>query len=556
MFRSSSLALLIGAVLVAILTLFLGGIGILNYQYTKAEREAALQQEAMQLANRLQQSLVGPMWDFEQDKALEIIAGEMVSRNVAFIDCLEGKDPEGGKIFAAMTRNDAWEPVTAPPGWEPETTAIMESAPIVREGDVLGHVEVGLTERFLQEELATLATQTAIAVVGADLFIVLALFLVFRMVLIKPIKVLEQYAAKIGEGELECRIPEGDFRGEIAGLRDALVAMVCNLKDTIETVRIKESEARDLAASAERAKEEAEASRRRAEASRKEGMVDAARSLEAVVSRVTSISTELSSQVDMVKQGTDHQRASLSGATTAMNEMSATVLDVAQNAATTAELAESTKSYSQAGDDVVSNAVSSIGHVNERVSSLAANMTRLRDKADAIGRVITVIDDIADQTNLLALNAAIEAARAGEAGRGFAVVADEVRKLAEKTMTATREVTDSITAIQTEASTSADLTSEVSNAVEEASALSSESRASLSKILELAVDTADQIRLIATASEEQSSSTEEVQRTVEEIAQVADRTAAGMDEASAAIVQLASLNEELGALIATLKDAD
>ena len=163
---------------------------------------------------------------------------------------------------------------------------------------------------------------------------------------------------------------------------------------------------------------------------------------------LASASVSLSSQVEQASRGATTQSDRTTETATAMEEMNATVLEVARNASSAAENTEMTTQKAREGADVVGRVVSAIGRVQEQAVALKADMTELGQRAEGIGTIIEVITDIADQTNLLALNAAIEAARAGEAGRGFAVVADEVRKLAEKTMTATTEVNQAIRAIQ------------------------------------------------------------------------------------------------------------
>ena len=150
--------------------------------------------------------------------------------------------------------------------------------------------------------------------------------------------------------------------------------------------------------------------------------------------------------------------------------------------------------------------------MSELAQGLKENMHALGSKAESIGQVMNVISDIADQTNLLALNAAIEAARAGEAGRGFAVVADEVRKLAEKTMSATREVGDAIGSIQAAARQNIESVDVAAKAVEEATALAEDSGGALEKIVQLSGGTSNQIQNIATAAEEQSATSEEISR--------------------------------------------
>ncbi len=136
---------------------------------------------------------------------------------------------------------------------------------------------------------------------------------------------------------------------------------------------------------------------------------------------------------------------------TAMEEMNATVLEVAHNASNAAESAARARENAQVGAEGVRQAVTSIDAIKDQILDLNESMGELGSQAEGIGQIMNVVTDIADQTNLLALNAAIEAARAGEAGRGFAVVADEVRKLAEKTMQATKEVGDAVSTIQSQA---------------------------------------------------------------------------------------------------------
>ena len=165
-----------------------------------------------------------------------------------------------------------------------------------------------------------------------------------------------------------------------------------------------------------------------------------------------------------------------------------------------------------------------------------------------------VISDIADQTNLLALNAAIEAARAGEAGRGFAVVADEVRKLAEKTMVSTTDVGNAIKAIQESATQSMSQVDSAVQNIEIATTLASQSGLALDEIVHMVDATADQVRAIATASEQQSASTEEINQSISEINHIATETARAMDEASQAVSDLAKQAQSLASLIHEMKN--
>ncbi|MGD9611032.1 MAG: methyl-accepting chemotaxis protein, partial [Desulfovibrionaceae bacterium] len=225
--------------------------------------------------------------------------------------------------------------------------------------------------------------------------------------------------------------------------------------------------------------------------------------------------------------------------------MVGSVTEVAQGAAQAAQAADQARQRATDGAAVVDTSVTAIGKVSDLSATLTANLSELGRQAEAIGQVMTVISDIADQTNLLALNAAIEAARAGEAGRGFAVVADEVRKLAEKTMTATKEVGSVIKAIQEGTFDNIRHMEQASVAVATATDLAGQSRDALGEIVRLSGDAADQVRTIASASDEQVAASERIKTAIERIRDLSGRTTDGMVRSSGTIETLGGQIEEL-----------
>ena len=273
-----------------------------------------------------------------------------------------------------------------------------------------------------------------------------------------------------------------------------------------------------------------------------------------VSNRVAAASEELSAQVEQVTRGAEMQRARVESTASAMTEMNATVLEVARNAGQASEQIELTRDKAGSSSDLVGQVVRAIERVNSVAANLDANMRELGVQAESIGGVMNVISDIADQTNLLALNAAIEAARAGEAGRGFAVVADEVRKLAEKTMTATNEVGGSITAIQQSARINIDAMGDASKAVSEATALAGSSGRALSEIVGLASSNASLVTSIATAAEEQSATSEEINTAINEINRIVGDTSSGMAQAASAVQELSRMAQELNRIMDNLKE--
>ena len=362
-------------------------------------------------------------------------------------------------------------------------------------------------------------------------------------------------------GELNAiarRVVDGDYNiddgGKKLGVYGAIVDMVAALKNHIENAQRESENAREQSARAQEAMQQAEAASREAQ-SKAEAMLAAADKLEQVGSVVSSASTQLSAQIEQSDRGAAESASRLSEAATAMNEMNATVQEVARNAGSASAASAETREKAEAGARVVEKTVHNIEEVHQLSLTLKDDMTQLNEHAQDITRIMGVISDIADQTNLLALNAAIEAARAGEAGRGFAVVADEVRKLAEKTMSSTNDVGNAIKAIQ---ESTAKSMSGVDNAVErigEATELANQSGQALQEIVATVEATGDQVNAIATASEEQSAASEEINQSIVQVNDMSRQTAEAMGEAAKAVSDLAAQAQGLTNLIQELKQA-
>ena len=362
-------------------------------------------------------------------------------------------------------------------------------------------------------------------------------------------------------GELNAiahRVVDGDYNiddgGKKMGVYGAIVEMVNALKRNIENAQRESENAKEQSRKAREAMEQAEAASTEAQ-SKTEAMLVAADKLEQVGSVVSSASTELSAQIEQSDRGAAESAQRLSEAATAMNEMNATVQEVARNAGSASAASTETKRKAEAGAEVVAKAVHSIEQVHQMSLELKGDMVQLNEHAQDITRIMNVISDIADQTNLLALNAAIEAARAGEAGRGFAVVADEVRKLAEKTMASTNDVGNAIKAIQESTAKSMEGMDQAVERIGEANELASQSGAALEEIVATVEATADQVNAIATASEEQSAASEEINKSIVQVNDMSRQTAEAMAEAAKAVSVLAAQAQGLTDLIQELKEA-
>ncbi|OLN25772.1 Methyl-accepting chemotaxis protein [Desulfovibrio sp. DV] len=357
-------------------------------------------------------------------------------------------------------------------------------------------------------------------------------------------------AQKIADGDLTVKFDPN--RPEI-GVFGAMKKMVQALVSKIAEADQKSQEALKESNKAKVAMAEADEARKKAETAKAEGMLQAAMELEGIVEVVTSASEELSAQIEQSSRGAEEQ-ARLTGETaTAMEEMNATVLEVAKNAAHAAETSGNARHKAQDGSQLVTQVVTSISEVQSQALGMKTDMTSLGKQAEGIGQILNVISDIADQTNLLALNAAIEAARAGEAGRGFAVVADEVRKLAEKTMTATKEVGDAIRGVQDGARKNIHNVEQAVSKIDTATDLANKSGQALGEIVSLVDLATDQVRSIATASEQQSAASDEINRGVEDVSRISAETSDAMRQSSQAVGELAHQAQMLKTLIDQMK---
>ena len=286
-----------------------------------------------------------------------------------------------------------------------------------------------------------------------------------------------------------------------------------------------------------------------------ERIAQVAQAASVVSGRLAGAAARLSEQIDASSRMAQEQDAASARSAGAMRAVAEEAGRVSASAGDTARTAESTRQEADEGVRIVEGVTGGINRAAQETSVLAENMRELGQKAESISQVITLIEEVADQTNLLALNAAIEAARAGEAGRGFAVVADEVRKLAEKTMQATGQVTRAVEEIQRSVSGNGKTTEQMVNVMSESSRRAGQSGEALERIRQMAARTAEGMRAIASAADGQCETSREVSETVDRINALSDETARNMSASAEAVAELSRLARELDAIIEGMRDA-
>ncbi|EPO5778859.1 methyl-accepting chemotaxis protein [Vibrio harveyi] len=378
---------------------------------------------------------------------------------------------------------------------------------------------VELNQTFIKEDIDSTHIVVTDAITYGIIAIVALLALGFSLGLFltkqicSPLNYVVEMASKIASGDLTYQLPRNKIGNDELGiLADACIDMQAKLLSLVD-------------------------------------------SISSTTAQVSTATEEVSAISEQTSSGMDEQQQQLNLIATAMNEMQATVNDVANNTEAASETANGASNDAKQGLEVVQECISQINEASVAIQSVGTMVSELEQDASNISVVVDVIQDIAEQTNLLALNAAIEAARAGEQGRGFAVVADEVRTLASRTQSSTEEIVSIISKLQNCSKTAVSATNNSNDLIQVCVEQAQNAGATIGQIEQSVDNIAEKSIQIASACSEQNSVTEELHRNVEHINQFSSEVATGSRQTAVACRDLSELAVGLQEIVSQFKTA-
>lgn len=460
--------------------------------------------------------------------------------------------------FRELINADKYKEATAYLEGEMKKSAFAEQEAIFALTDIKIKAADDISDSNTKAASAASITMIIIIVIGAIIGVLLGL-LVARIIS-KPIIALETAASKVAAGDISQHV-DVTSKDELGKLAASFNSMVSNIRNLLEDSKQKTAE---LASSVDEMIVEMEKFSQgdltcQLEVRSEDSVgklfyvfnetVIAIRQLMmeliSAVDQTASASAQISSSAEQISAGVQEQSTQVVEIAGAMDEMSATITENTHQSTIAAHEGQQASDDAHHGGEIVEQTIYGMNKIADVVGKAALTIEELGKSSEQIGEIVQVIEDIADQTNLLALNAAIEAARAGEQGRGFAVVADEVRKLAERTQKATKEIATTIKKIQKETGQAVKAMQEGTDVVEQGKLSATSAHEALQRIISKTENVSSIIGHLATASEEQSTTGNEISKNMEHISSEVNETAKAVTEIAHASDDLSRITEHL-----------
>ncbi len=441
---------------------------------SSSQAESEFEQQVKAQLEYAKVAMIEPVFTYDFGQ-VDMLVNAMTDIDIiSGVDVTDHRDKDLGSAGQKNVRDDDIE--------------VARTSDIERDGNVIGKITIIFSKAPMQEKLASNTTSSVITIVILIGFMMAAAVVAIKILVLSQ---LEQVTGSIKE----IALGDGDLTRKLKGVRSREFSIL----------------ARNFHLLLEK-------------------LTELIKSILTTGSAIESSSETIKSMMHEANRSTDAQVQDVQMIATALQEMSITASKVADHSQHTVEQTDIAKEKVHQGRDRVDSSVAIIKGLESQIMGTADQVYRLRDNSEKIGSVVTVIKSIAEQTNLLALNAAIEAARAGEQGRGFAVVADEVRTLAQRTQASTEEIENIVTELQTSAEDAHQSMSTSKDAVGEAASGADSISEVLDGIQEVVVNVSDMNHQIAVASEEQSAVSNDLSARIESINSSADALATTMHE--------------------------